>query len=166
MIFSKTEAQNISIKNATEGSINYHFNNSQISVYQKSSAEKFAQFAEYFNLYQKTQDKDLQEQLEQNIFNLFINSDVQIADFIGENGNLTLQKFIRKYKNSGLQIDIISQKSSSDISFDFWLNFYEIEIEGKKISIKQKVYFQKINKKFGNKTKEIWEIKLGEIYFK
>ncbi|MDR2205397.1 MAG: hypothetical protein LBE36_04500 [Flavobacteriaceae bacterium] len=163
--FSQSSQQEmIPEKNAPE-SIVRNFSNTEISVYQKSSAEKFRQFAEYFNLYQKTPDADLRRQLEQNIFNLFTDSDVEIADFLGDGKNLSLRKFLRKYQNSGISIDVISEKSSAEIGENSWFNEYEIEIGGKKMFLKQNIYFQKTDKKFGNKTKQVWEIKLGEISF-
>jgi hypothetical protein len=115
-------------------------------------------------LIQQTQDLELKEQLKQNIFSLFESPETEITDFFESKEKITLRYFLNKYKNSQQTIKVVSQKSDVSVFQNSWVNIYQIKINsGNIISLKQIISFQVKDKKFGKNSKEVWEIKLGNL---
>ncbi|PZU82468.1 MAG: hypothetical protein DI529_14345 [Chryseobacterium sp.] len=148
-------------------SISNNFNKLQVSAYQNSSLEKFDQFVEYFNLMQKTDDLDLKNQLKESIFILFQSTETEFSDFLSNNEKIKLNQFISKYQNSKDILEVISQESNKSVLQNSWVNSYQIKINsGKTIALEQLISFQIQEKKFGKNSKEVWEIKLGNLSIK
>lgn len=162
--FGKAQTTNTSF---AKNSISYNFNKSQISAYQNTSFEKFEQFVEYFNLLQNSNDAELNTQIKQSLFSLFENPEVQIQDFLDSNEIVSLRSFLEKYQNSKQIVQILSKKNEKQIFQNSWLNIYQIKTNSEKtIDLQQIISFEIQEKKFGNKTKEVWELKLGELSVK
>lgn len=163
LFFSNGKAQQSRVTKVKE-EISLNFNNTQISAYQNSSISKFEQFIDYFNLLQESQDSELKNQLKENIYSLFESQEIEIADFLSANEKIKLTQFLDKYQNSNKIIKIISPKSDVSVFENSWINRYQIEINSvKAVSLRQIVSFQIQKKKFGKNSKEVWEIKLGNI---
>jgi len=166
LLFSFGKAQNTNTSFA-KNSISNHYNKAQILAFQNTSSEKFEQFADYFNLLQNTNDAELNAQIKQAIFSLFENPETEIQDFLGSNEKLPLREFLEKYQNSKQKLYIVSKKNEQQVFQNSWLNVYQIKTDsGKTIDLQQMISFEINEKKFGSKTKEVWELKLGEISVK
>lgn len=151
-------------------SISSSFSPVQIEAYQESANKKIEDFYSYLNLLSdKNTSEKIQTEIRQNIFLLFKNKNVEITDFTSdEKQKVLLSDFLNKLESQKTRFSLTKKETQEPKLFlEYWVSEYwiEVELNGEKSikKISQKIYFSPIYKKFGNKSKEVWEIKLGEI---
>lgn len=157
-------AQNIEL--SSQG-IKANFSEKSILAYQENSQNKLNEFYEYLTLYSNEKDPELRKQIKKNIL-ILAESSFSLPDFTTSNlGEIELGAFIAKIENQSYEFKIKSTKNSSEIGFNQWTNSYVLLVSQNKNSsefeLEQIIYFEPKEKKFGSKTKTVWEIKLGNI---
>lgn len=93
---------------------------------------------------------------------------IQVIDFTDSDGKLIdLSELLKKIENQGYEFEVMEIESSKNISLYAWENSYQLKItkgnhtEIRKIS--QAILFEPLEKKFGNQSKLIWQIKINEM---
>lgn len=148
--------------------IKANFSQKSIEAYQENSQNKLKEFYEYLNLYSKENNIELRKQIQSNIFSMVQSESIQVIDFTDSNGKLIdLSGLLKKIENQGYEFEVIEIESSKNISLYAWENSYQLKVsqgnhsEIRKIS--QTIQFEPWEKKFGSKSKLIWQIKLNEM---
>lgn len=162
LIFSQSTMNSTSISSS--------FSPVEIEAYQESADKKIEDFYSYLNLLsdEKISEKTKNE-IRENIFLLFKNNRIEVIGFSSEkNKKLSLTDFLKNVENQKMKFKLKDKTESIPEIFDnYWISEYSLEIESSQEKsvrkITQKIYFNPKNKKFGSNTKEVWEIKLGEI---
>ena len=97
-----------------------------------------------------------------------VETDVEILDFTEINPKkIDLEEFLSKIKNKSYRFSIQSKPASSELGLNQWQNVYTLSVSQKEkttdFKLNQIIYFEPKEKKFGSKTKTVWEVKLGDI---
>lgn len=150
-------------------SIQQQFSAGEINAYQQSSGKKTVDFYEYLTLYSQGTDPDLKKQLRQNIQNLFGSLSVNVVDMTSSEAALiSLDELLKKIENKNYSFQLSRQYSSQVSEPDHWVNSYRVsvKIQGNEnvAELSQKVYFTPVSKEFGETSKIVWELRLGEIF--
>ena len=149
--------------------ISSSFSPLEIEAYQESADKKIEDFYSYLNL---LSDKSISQktnvEIRENIFFLFEDQQTEVIDLVSdEHKKISLLDFLAKTKDQNIKFRIIQTESIPVVIVDYWISEYSVEItlNGEKSvkEISQKVYFSPVYKKFGKNSKEVWEMKLGEI---
>lgn len=147
--------------------IKANFTQKSIEAYQENSQKKLEEFYEYLTMYSSETSPELKNQILSNIFKL-TNQSIEVSDFTSDNPKkINLEELLSKIENQSYQFHIQSQSASTEIGFNKWQNSYVLSVSQKEktvdFKIHQTIYFEPKEKKFGTKTKTVWEIKLGNI---
>ena len=148
-------------------SIKANFSTKNIQAYQENSQNKLDEFYEYLSLYSTENDENLKSQIRENIF-LMVEIGIEIPDFTEPNlVKIDLAKFLFKIENQSILFKIKSDQNPTEAGFNQWTNPYVLSVSrnGKtsEFEVEQIIYFEPKEKKFGSKTKTVWEIKLGDV---
>ncbi len=148
--------------------INMNFSKSAVLAYQEQAISTIEDFYNYINLYNNAQDsKDLENEIDKGIENLFLKNGTDLQDIFGTNVKLSLDEFIAKAKRNNVKISVSNLVSSRDVSDTYFVFSYHVEVtlQSKKThyNLQQKVYFFPSEKQFGNQSKTVWQLKLGTI---
>lgn len=142
------------------------FTQPSLKAYQENSKNKIKDFYQYLNII-ADQDTplELNTQAKENIYTLFNqNKKALIPDFLTKGYSLVpLDQFLEKIHHQSLVFEISEQKTT--VFYDYWMNNYNLKLNGKKepICINQQVSFLEQPKKFGEETKNVWSITLGNL---
>ncbi len=147
--------------------IQANFSQKSIAVYQKNSQNKLEEFYEYLTMYSSETNPELKNQIHTNIL-LLTHSEIEIPDFTETNPKkMDLEEFLSKIENKSYQFHIDSKPNSSEAGFNQWQNSYKLSVSRNNktndFKVNQIIYFEPKEKKFGSKTKTVWEVKLGDI---
>lgn len=147
-------------------SIKANFNAKSILVYQENSQQKLKEFYEYLTMYSQEKDAELRNQILKNIHSIVQSESIKMLDFTrSSKSEISLQDFLKLILNESYQFQILEQPISKELECNQWTNLYTIQVKkGANISdylIQQIILFQPMKKRFGSKTKTVWEIKLG-----
>lgn len=149
-------------------SIQSNFSEKNIVAYQNSSVGMIEEFYEYLSLYSKETNEELQKQIKENILNLVESKEIQLIN-ITENsiGNFSLDDLLQQIKGKNILFQTKNIEASKNLGSNYWMNTYQLFIveNGKTTekTIKQRVQFQPMEKKFGSTTKYVWSVKLGSV---
>ncbi len=149
--------------------ISSSFSPLEIEAYQESADKKIEDFYSYLNLLSdKSISQKTKVEIRENIFLLFEDQQTEVIDLVSdEHKKISLLDFLAKTKDQNIKFRIIQTESIPVVIVDYWISEYSVEItlNGEKSvkEISQKVYFSPVYKKFGKNSKEVWEMKLGEI---
>ncbi len=146
-------------------SIKANFSAQSIQVYQENSQKKLEEFYEYLTFYSSETNAELKNQIKENIFSM-VETDVEILDFTEINPKkIDLEEFLSKIEKQSYQFSIHSKTASSELGLNQWQNTYTLSVSQKEkttdFKVNQIIYFEPKEKKFGTKTKIVWEVKLG-----
>jgi len=152
----------------TPNPIQSQFSQESIEAYQESSESKLVTFFEYLTLYSTTKDENLKKQLKQNLYSLIESENTSLADFTDANlPEITLPYLLPKIENNYYHFSIQEEIFSDEPEPKNWTNYYELMVkqgnEAVTYSLGQEILFTPIEKKFGSKSKTVWEMKLGDI---
>jgi len=147
--------------------IKANFSMRSIEAYQENSQNKLEEFYEYLSFYSSETNAELRNQIKENIFSM-VETDVEILDFTEINPKkIDLEEFLSKIKNKSYRFSIQSKPASSELGLNQWQNVYTLSVSQKEkttdFKLNQIIYFEPKEKKFGSKTKTVWEVKLGDI---
>ncbi|VXC39668.1 conserved hypothetical protein [Flavobacterium sp. 9AF] len=98
---------------------------------------------------------------------MFLNENILLKNLIQPlDKEKALNEFLSECRQKNVSFELLGFKKR--LSFDtFFLFQYEIKVSengnSNQYSIKQKVYFFPSEKHFGTQTKNVWQLKLGEI---
>lgn len=150
----------------TAGFIWNNFNKSEIKAYQNRASDKLDEFYNYLILLQSADTSELQNQLKQNIKDLFFGDQVSFQNIIDSQN--------KKYSIDEILTQVIEKKitfSMPVINQDAYLNHNDFEFsytvkvvvnnEVKQLNLAQKVYLNLNEKTFGATKKIVWELQLG-----
>lgn len=159
-------AQNTSIEKPQ--GIKANFSQKSIEAHQGNSQNKLKEFYEYLTLYSNEKDVKLKKQIQSNILSIVSSEKIEVLDFTNSNqAFIQLSELLKKLENENYEFTIAQIESSKNISSYEWENSYQLKIaKGKNSQIRtisQAIIFEPIEKKFGTKTKLVWEIKLNEM---
>lgn len=143
--------------------IHANFNVAAIAVYQDNAEEKIKDLYSYFQMLSGNESEQFKNQVIENVKMLFGNTPVTIDNIVLESEpKTTLDAFLQQLKVSKhtLQFLEVQQKTVQENNFLFT---YTVLIDSQKKRVQQQVFFYPIQKQFGNKTKEVWEYKLGPL---
>jgi len=159
-------AQNIE---ASPQGIKANFSEKSILAYQENSQHKIAEFYEYLTLYSNEKNPELRKQIQSNILSMVSSKEIEVLDFTDSATNLIdLSELLEKIKNQDYKFEIDEMESSENISLYEWENSYQLKIsKGENFqirSISQCIIFEPLEKKFGKKSKLVWEMKLDEMF--
>lgn len=146
-----------------------NFSKVSLKAYQENSFSKIKDFYQYLEILSNSSTSEsLKNQVKENIYSLFAGKEIQLLDFSSQTPEkITLEKLLQKLeKEKNIQFALKEEITNKTVE-DYWLNSYTLEItkggKSEKIPILQKVNFYPQEKKFGNTTKQVWTITLGEI---
>lgn len=147
--------------------IKANFTQKSIEAYQENSQKKLEEFYEYLTMYSSESNPELKDQILSNIFSL-TNQNIEIFDFTAVGVKKTdLKEFLFKIENQSYEFRIESQSTSNEIGLNQWQNSYVLSVSQKEkridFNVDQIIYFEPKEKKFGTKSKKVWEIKLGNM---
>ncbi|MBA5629716.1 hypothetical protein [Moheibacter lacus] len=147
-------------------SIKANFNAKSIKAYQENSQQKLNEFYEYLTLYSHEKDAELRNQILKNIHSIVESESIKMLDFtLPSKSEISLQDFLTLIQNESYQFQILEQPISKELEWKQWTNLYTIQVKKDNqisdYSIQQIILFQPMEKRFGSKTKTVWEIKLG-----
>jgi len=150
--------------------ISSNFSTVEIEAYQESADKKIEDFYSYLNLLSdKEISQKVKNEIKENIFLIYTDRRLAVVDLLSnKSGKISLSEFLDKTEKQKTNYKLILEKSSNPGLFeDYWLSEYSVEVQlnGEKSvkKIAQKIYFSPVYKQFGDTTKQVWEIKLGEM---
>ena len=162
--FSQSNTNSASSKVA----IKTNFSFQAIKAYQESAVYKVKDYYAYLELYaNETTSDSLKIQLKTSIYNLFLQKNVKVVDFVSsENNPILLDKLLDKIEGKNFKFKL-SGIENSIVASNFWTTKYNLEVvesnQRCSIEIFSKIIFMPVEKKFGSKTKEIWTLFLDEM---
>jgi hypothetical protein len=148
--------------------IKSNFSFQAIKGYQESAIFKVKDYYAYLELYANEKASDtLKSQLKKAIYNLFIQNNLKVVDFVSsENNPILLDKLLDKIENKNYKFKLTDIENSI-VASDFWTTKYNLEVvetnQRCSIEVFSKVIFRSVEKKFGSTTKEVWTLFLGEM---
>lgn len=147
-------------------SIKANFNAKSIQAYQENSQHKLNEFYEYLTLYSQEKNAELRNQILKNIHSIVESESIKMLDFTQPSkSEISLQDFLTLIRNESYQFQILEQPISKELEWNQWTNSYTIQVKKGVYStdyvIRQIILFHPMEKRFGSKTKTVWEIKLG-----
>lgn len=161
-----TKAQSI---NEVKGvnTIQNSFDRLTIQSYSAQANTKVKDLFEYLKLLQENKgEEELAQQLTDNIRQLFINDNLELASLSSKRTFTNLLSWLSEFEKSKITIDDI-EFISSKLQSNFWLNQYRLSytLEGKrkKLNLSIQIYFQIQSKSFGNTTRNVWNWNIGNI---
>ncbi|MFV0303954.1 MAG: hypothetical protein ACK5IC_00545 [Moheibacter sp.] len=144
--------------------IRMEFSERNILSYQQNSQNKIIEFYEYLSLYSTESDENLKKQIIQNIYSLTKN-EINLVDITHhEFPTIKLNLFLQKIEYKNYQFIVKSPSSSEDIGLNEWGNYFEVELNGKSTQLTQQIIFEPTEKSFGDRTKTIWNLRLGDQF--
>jgi hypothetical protein len=157
-------------KAATTMSLNKRFSAKVLNAYQENSKTKVEDLFSYFQmLTDASLNDDLKNEVVKNINLLFQNPNTMVIDFTSDSfDKITLQQFIQKLLISEPILFSVSGESRYDsVEYQSWKTGYTVSRTKSgivtKTKIVQKVYFYETPKMFGEETKVIFSMLLGEM---
>jgi len=150
----------------TVGFIWNNFNKSEIKAYQNRASDKLDEFYNYLILLQSAENSELQNQLKQNIKDLFFGNEVRFQNIVdSQNKKYTIDEILiqvieKKITFSMPVIDQNAYLNHNDFEFSYILKVV-VNNEVKQLNLTQKVYLNLNEKTFGTNKKTVWELKLG-----
>ncbi|MFA7448467.1 MAG: hypothetical protein WCY77_08530 [Weeksellaceae bacterium] len=149
-------------------SIQGNFSSQNILAYQENSVSLVQNFYDYLTLYSNETDSELKLQIQENIRSIVHSSQFEIPDFTRNvQSTISLNEFLRKIENQKYQFQVENMKTPQSIQFDYWVNQYDLKIQGgNEVStqrLEQVIQFRPIEKQFGSRSKTVWELKLSSI---
>ena len=148
--------------------IKANFTQKSIEAYQENSQNKLKDFYEFLSLYSHENNGELRKQIQSNILSMVSSETMEVMDFTTSSIKLiALTELLKKIENQNYTFEISKIESSENISLYEWENFYQLKItkgnhsEIRKVS--QAIIFEPLEKRFGNKSKLVWELKLNEM---
>ncbi len=154
-----------------EANLNQILSVKVLRAYQERSKSKVEDLFSYFQLLSDTTlTPDLKKEVIDNIYLLFNNENVPVADFTSTQlETISLSQLIQKLLQSKpLVFKIDSETQFNNVTNNSWTTNYNLIItqSGKEIPIRlaQTIYFQNETKSFGASSKSIQSTYLGEIY--
>lgn len=159
---SAVETKELTIKNS--------FEQTNLEVYALQSQLKVNELFEYLDLLSRAENPlELNNQLQENIHQLFTDASIQLQGIDNKLTFSAVGKWINDWRNAKINVDQL-ELMDSQLKNTHWVNSYRLtyKINGKQVSRKLEiqVFFQPQIKKFGEQQKEVWEIKIGNIYVK
>lgn len=148
--------------------IEANFSQESIAAYQESSQNKLIEFYEYLTLYSNEKDSELRKQIEQNIYSFVESENVQLIDFTNRDlGKISLTDLLSKIENENFRFSIESYNLPTETGFDQWVNSYKLIVKtinsSNEFNVEQQIKFEPVEKKFGSKSKTVWQMKLGNM---
>jgi hypothetical protein len=163
--FASSQNQRLETSNLIKSTYSY----STIEAFQERSEKKVEDFYEYLGLLtQKNISEEAKNEIEESIYLLFDGKNPILINFLSENSEpIHLKELLSTLKNSEEIKFKVIQQSSTAVTGEYWLNFYTLQLQknsGTKIfQLQQIIAFSPQQKKFGEQTKEVWELVLGEV---
>jgi hypothetical protein len=153
---------------ATRSRLDSRYSIAMLEAHQANSLGKLTDFYHYLNLLSGTDDKQLQSQLKENIYALFIDKNILIEDLTTDKTDqIPLSYFLDSVASKGLTFVIKDKAVSREFYYDYWFDSYTLEVTagGKKMTREtmQAVHFGPQHKPFGNKSKTVVGAMLGGI---
>lgn len=150
--------------------ISSNFSKAEIEAYQESADKKIEDFYSYLNLLSdKNISEKIKSEIKESILLLFQNDQTTVLGFTSDTHQpLSISAFLDIVENREIHFNLVRLSSKEPNPYsDFWFSEYVLEIvQNKKTTtenVLQRVYFSPKNKEFGSVSKQVWEIKLGEI---
>lgn len=153
---------------ATKVVITSAFSKPAIQAYQESSFIKIVDFYTYLTLYSKPETTAaLKKELALVLQDLFLTEYTPLVDFTNTNKQkITLNNLLPLLDNKAYTFSL-SKVNSKETAVDYWTTSYQLEVQNasktNSFTLVQKVYFKPITKRFGETSKSVWTIYLGEI---
>ncbi|MGB6094245.1 MAG: hypothetical protein WBF83_10855 [Moheibacter sp.] len=93
---------------------------------------------------------------------------IQIPDFLSENSKeIDLSEFLSKIENQLVLFEIKTLGNPGETKMNQWTNSYVLSVKTKDNSnnfkVKQIIHFEPKEKRFGSKTRTVWEMKLMDV---
>lgn len=162
--YSQSNTNNASSKVAIKSNFSFQ----AIKAYQESAVYKVKDYYAYLELYaNETTSDSLKIQIKTSIYNLFLQKNVKVVDFVSsENNPILLDKLLDKIEGKNFKFKL-SGIENSIVASNFWTTKYNLEVietnQRCSIEVFSKIIFMPVEKKFGSKTKEIWTLLLDEM---
>lgn len=157
-------------KAASTMSLNKRFSAKVLNAYQENSKTKVEDLFSYFQmLTDASLNDDLKKEVVKNINLLFQNPNALVIDFTSDSfDKITLQQFIQKLLISEPILFSVSDESRYDsVEYQSWKTGYTVSRTKSgivtKTKIVQKVFFYETPKMFGEETKMVFSMLLGEM---
>lgn len=147
--------------------IKANFSMRSIEAYQENSQNKLEEFYEYLSIYSSETNEELKKQIRENILAM-ADVGVRFRDFTeSTQPEISLVEFLSKIENKSYRFEIKSRQISGELGLNEWVNSYVLVVTlnqtRSEFEVNQIIRFEPIEKKFGSKTKTVWEINLGDI---
>lgn len=164
---SWSQSMDISTKELT---IQNSFDKLTIQTYAAQGQSKVEELFEYLKLTAMNENSpELEEQLLQNIHQLFTEKSVQLVSIDNKTKFYSTKQWINDWKNSKITLERL-ELVGSQLKNNHWLNQYQLiyKVNGKQKTTRMEVqiFFYPELKYFGETKKEVWELKIGSIDFK
>jgi hypothetical protein len=164
-------AQEVSHSVHQEANLNQILSVKVLRAYQEHSQSKVEDLFSYFQLLtDSTLAPDLKKEVIDNIYLLFNDENVSVADITSAKlETISLSQLIQKLLESkSLVFKINNESQFNHVTNNSWTTNYNLIIiqSGKEIPIRlaQTIYFQNQTKSFGTNSKSIQSTYLGEIF--
>lgn len=162
-------SQSIGIS-TNELTIQNSFDKLTIQTYAAQGQSKVEELFEYLKLTALNENSsELDEQLLQNIHQLFTEKIVQLVSIDSKTRFYSTQQWVNDWKNSKITVERL-ELVDSQLKNDHWLNQYQLiyKVNGKQKTARMEVqiFFYPELKSFGETKKEVWELKIGSISVK
>lgn len=162
-------SQSIGIS-TNELTIQNSFDKLTIQTYAAQGQSKVEELFEYLKLTALNENSsELDEQLLQNIHQLFTEKIVQLVSIDSKTRFYSTQQWVNDWKNSKIIVERL-ELAGSQLKNDHWLNQYQLiyKVNGKQKTARMEVqiFFYPELKSFGETKKEVWELKIGSISVK
>lgn len=146
-------------------SIKANFSVKALEAYEENSFSKLKDFYELLEIYSaKNTPNTLKKQLEERI-NALYKENTLVSDFFTSD-KITVDKLLQKVASKELKFEIKNIQKVKTFG-NYWTASYILDIqrdtETLQKNISQRIYFYPEAKTFGNKTKEVWSLFLGEM---
>ena len=147
--------------------IKANFSMRSIEAYQENSQNKLEEFYEYLSIYSSETNVELKKQIRENILAM-ADAQMRFRDFTkSTQPEIGFIEFLSKIENKSYRFEIKSGQNSGELGLNEWVNSYVLVVFHKKnrseFEVNQIIRFEPLEKKFGSKTKTVWEINLGDI---
>ena len=168
LVWSQSGVEVTTNSKISEVTIQNSFDRITVNAYNIQAQSKVDELIEYLKIAQNpANSEELNAQLKSNVQQLFTMHETLVLRQIESNEFSSSPKTWMEALNQS-KIKIISANLlNSEIKSSYWIYTYELryEINGKskKQNLKIQVFFKPQTKKFGSKSRAVWDLKLGSI---
>ena len=171
-LISQNASQNketVSEKTTKLSVIERQFSKPVVLAYQDQAVNTIKDFYNYINLYKEVDSTSaLEKEIDQSIENLFLNTAITLKNVFKEAvETIPLNEFLTKCKAKSVSILVSDFQENNTVSDTFFTFQYKmnVTIDNKTANyiVNQKVYFFPSEKQFGTQSKQVWQLKLGDM---